>query len=317
MTAGTSSMPINVLQMNPLSPLLERELQGRFAVRRWFEMPDRERFLAEHAAQIRAVVTGGHIGLPLELMQQLPTLGLIAINGVGYDKVDLDEARRRGVRVSRTPGVLTDDVADLAVGLVIALLRRIAPADRYVRDGRWPSGDPPLARKVSGKRFGIVGLGNIGLAIAARLSAFGPVAYYSPSPKPAPYAYVASVTELARSSDVLILAASSNASTRGMVGREVLDALGPAGYLVNVARGALVNEPELVAALEENRIAGAALDVFVDEPRVPDGLRGAANALLTPHIASATAETREAMARAVLANLDAFFADEPLPGAVV
>jgi lactate dehydrogenase-like 2-hydroxyacid dehydrogenase len=173
-----------------------------------------------------------------------------------------------------------------------------------------------LARKVSGKRFGIVGLGNIGAAIAQRLTAFGPVAYHNRSAKPVPYAFVDSLKDLAAASDVLILAASSNAATRGMVGSEILESLGPQGYLVNVARGALIDEPALISALYNHRIAGAALDVFVDEPQVPAALRAAPNVVLTPHIASATVETREAMARSVLANLDAFFAGEPVPGAI-
>jgi lactate dehydrogenase-like 2-hydroxyacid dehydrogenase len=212
--------------------------------------------------------------------------------------------------------VLTDDVADLAVGLIISLLRGILSSDRFLRAGQWLNGEYPLSRKVSGRRFGIVGLGNIGRAIADRLSAFGPVSYCGVSQKAVKYPFVASPVELARQSDVLVLATTANASTQRMVSRPLLDALGPEGYLVNVARGALVDEPELVRALEENRIAGAALDVFADEPRVPEALRNAPNVVVTPHIASATVETREAMARAVLANLDAFFSDQPSPGAV-
>jgi len=212
--------------------------------------------------------------------------------------------------------VLTDDVADLAVGLVIGLLRGIAPADHHVRAGLWPGAQPPLAHKVTGRRFGIFGLGNIGRAIAARLAAFGPVAYCSLTPKQLRYEFFATPVELARNADVLILAAAANASTRGLIGREVLDALGPSGYLVNVARGSLVDEVELIRALSEKRIAGAALDVFADEPHVPEALRALPQVLLTPHIASATVETREAMAQAVLANLDAFIRGQPLPGGI-
>jgi lactate dehydrogenase-like 2-hydroxyacid dehydrogenase len=307
---------IAILQMNPLSPLLEQELASRFAVHRLPDVADRERFLGEYAGSIQAVVTGGHIGLPNDLLERLPALKIVAINGVGFDKVDLAAAKRRGVCVSRTAGVLTDDVADLAVGLVITLLRGVVTSDRFVRAGSWPSGEAPLARKVSGKHFGIVGLGNIGAAIAQRLAPFGRVAYHNRSAKPVPYPFVESLNDLAAASDVLILAASSNASTRGMVGSEILESLGPQGYLVNVARGALVDELALISALQNHRIAGAALDVFVDEPQVPEALRAAPNVVLTPHIASATVETREAMARAVLANLDAFFAGEPVPGAI-
>jgi lactate dehydrogenase-like 2-hydroxyacid dehydrogenase len=309
-------MTREILQLCALSPFLEQELDRRFVVHRLVDLTDREPQLAQQSASIRAVVTGGHIGISDELLARLPALGIVAINGVGFDKVNLDESRRRGIRVTTTPGVLTDDVADLALGLIISLLRGIPESDRFVRDGQWLKGDRPTARKVSGKRFGIVGLGNIGRAIAERLLAFGPVSYFDLEPKQVPYTFVSTTIELARQSDVLILAATANASTRRLVGREILDALGPSGYLVNVARGALVDEEVLIAALIEKRIAGAALDVFADEPNVPQALRVATNVVLTPHIASATEETREAMARSVLANLDAFFAGQPLPGAI-
>jgi lactate dehydrogenase-like 2-hydroxyacid dehydrogenase len=309
-------MTQEILQLCALSPFLEQELERRFVVHRLFDLTDRESQLAQRSASIRAVVTGGHIGISDELLARLPALGIVAINGVGFDKVNLEESRRRGIRVTTTPGVLTDDVADLALGLIISLLRGIPESDRFVRDGQWPKGDRPTARKVSGKRFGIVGLGNIGRAIAERLLAFGPVSYFDLEPKQVPYTFVSTTIELARQSDVLILAATANASTRRLVGRKILDALGPSGYLVNVARGALVDEEVLIAALIERRIAGAALDVFADEPNVPQALRMATNVVLTPHIASATEETREAMARSVLANLDAFFAGQPLPGAI-
>jgi len=309
-------MAIEVLQMCPLSPLLEQELRARFELHRWFEIVEPDLFVRERAHAIRAVITGGHIGIPSELMARLPALGIIAINGVGFDKVDVEGARRRGVRVSITPNVLTDDVADLAVGLVIALLRDIPAADRHVREELWPAEERPLSRKVSGRCFGIVGLGNIGTAIAARLAPFGSIAYCDRKPKGAPYEFVPSVVQLARQSEVLILATTANASTRQLVGREVLEALGPDGYLVNVARGSLVDEEELIRALDDRRIAGAALDVFAHEPKVPKSLRSMPNVILTPHIASATLETREAMARAVVASLDAYFAGQTPPGAI-
>ncbi len=309
-------MTIQALQMRPFSPWLEQQLQSRYEVHRWFALANPEHFIAEHGAAIQAVVTGGEIGIPPALMARLTSLRIVAINGVGFDKVDLDECRRRAVRVTTTPNVLTEDVADLAVGLAIALLRGIADSDRYVRDGLWKNGERPLARKVSGQRFGIVGLGQIGNAIAQRLAAFGPVAYCDIAPKQGPYQFVESPVELARWCDILILATAANAATHRLIGREVLDALGPAGYLINVARGSLVDEAELISALGEDRIAGAALDVFADEPNVPQALRSSAKVLLTPHIASATVETREAMARAVLTNLDAFFAGQNVPGAI-
>ena len=310
-------MSQHVLQLCPFSSFLNQELLNRFHVHAWYDMQpsEREAFLNQNAGAIRAVVTGGHVGIPNELMARLPSLGLVAVNGVGLDKVDLAESRRRGIRVTTTPGVLTDDVADLAVGLIISLLRGIHRADRFLRAGEWVRGEYPLSRTVTGRRFGIVGLGHIGQAIANRLMVFGPVAYCNTRPKQVPYPYVASPIELARQSDVLILSASANPSTQHIVNRELLDALGPQGYLVNIARGALVDEPELMKALLENRIAGAALDVFAHEPRVSEALRDAPNTVLTPHIASATTETREAMGRAVLCNLEAFFSGKSLPGA--
>ena len=309
-------MAVEALQMCPFSPFLEQELRARFELHRWFEIAEPDRFVRERAHAVRAVVTGGHIGIPPELMARFPALGIVAVNGVGFDKIDVKEARRRGIRVSITPNVLTDDVADLAIGLVIALLRDIPASDRHVREGLWPAGERPLSRKVSGRRFGIVGLGNIGTAIAARLAPFGSIAYCDLKPKQAPYEFVPSAVQLARQSEVLILATTASASTRQLVGRDVLEALGPDGYLVNVARGSLVDEEELIRALGDRRIAGAALDVFADEPRVPESLRFMPNVILTPHIASATIETREAMARAVVANLDAYFAGQPPPGAI-
>lgn len=306
------------LQLCPFGPALEQGIGDLFETVRWFELDDQQRsaWLRERADEVRAVVTGGHIGCPPDLMAALVGLGIIAINGVGYDKVDLDEARARGVRVSTTPDVLTADVADLAVGLTIDLLRGISASDRYVREGLWPAGERPLMNRVTGRNFGIVGMGRIGRAIADRLAAFGPVSYHGPTRKDAPYAFVPDLAELARWSDVLIVACLANASTRGLIGAQCLEALGPAGYLVNVARGSVIDEPALIQAIDQRAIAGAALDVFAVEPRVPQALIDSDHVVLTPHIASATRECRLAMADLVLANLRAFLAGEHLPSAV-
>lgn len=307
------------LQLCPFSAHLESELARRFEVIRWFELsvPMLQQTLEQHAAQIRAVVTGGHIGCPDELMSALPSLGIIAINGVGVDKIDLALATTRGVRVVRTPGVLADDVADLAVGLIIGLLRGIPAADAFVRQGLWKQGKWPLARKVTGRRFGILGLGEIGSAIGRRLAAFGPVAYCGPERKPVPYAFHPHVLDLARSTDVLVISCPANAATHHLVSAAVIDALGPEGILVNVARGSIVDGAALVAALAEGRLLGAALDVFDNEPHVPEGLRRSSRVVLTPHIASATVETRARMAELILENLDAFMRGAPLTSAVV
>ena len=305
------------LQLNPFSASLEAELGKRLEVIRWCELGEAERaaLLRDRGCDVVAIVAGGHIGGPTELIKALPNLKIVAINGVGFDKVDLELARSRGVWVTTTPGTLTEDVADLAVGLIISLLRRIPAADAHVRAGAWPSGEFPLARKVSGRRFGILGLGHIGGAIAQRLAAFGPVAYASRGPKPVPYECYPDAMALAHASDVLVVACSANAATRHMVGDGVLDALGPEGWLVNVSRGSVVDETALAGARAAGRIAGAALDVFENEPQVPQALRDSPKVVLTPHIASATVETRAAMAALVLANLDAVLAgrDPPTP----
>ena len=310
-----SSQRPAALQLCPFSAYLESALAQRCELIRWFALDDAERaqWLTAHAARVRAVITGGHVGCSPELMAALPNLGVIAVNGVGVDRVDLAVARRRGIRVGTTPGALTADVADLAVGLILALLRGIPAGDAFVRAGRWPAGEMPLARQVSGRRFGVVGLGQIGSALAGRLAAFGEVAYTGPHPKNGPYRYHAELLSLAHASDVLILTLPASPATRHLVNTAVLQALGPAGYLINVARGALVDEAALIAALDQGTIAGAALDVFENEPHVPQALRQHPKVLLSPHRASATVETRTRMADMVLAHLDACLAGEPEP----
>lgn len=311
-------MTAHILQLSPLMPAHDAALTERYIVHRLFDAPDPAALLARHGALIRGVVTGGGTGIPAAVAAQLPVLEIVAINGVGYDKVDLAEARRRGYRVTNTPDVLTDDVADLAIGLIIAVMRQMVQGDRHVRDGKWPAGELPLGTKVSGRRFGIYGLGRIGLAIARRLEGFGgTIAYSSRTRRDVPYAFADSLTALAAMSDVLILAVAASANTRGVVDRAVLDALGPQGVLVNIARGSVVDEPALVLALAEGRLGGAGLDVFADEPRVPAALWAMPNVVLLPHIASATHDTRTAMGDLMLANLDAHFAGEALPTAVV
>jgi lactate dehydrogenase-like 2-hydroxyacid dehydrogenase len=311
-------MSTQILQLGRFLPALEQGLTERFLVHRWPDDVPEEAWLAERAPAIRALVTGANLGVPNVTLARLPALGIVAINGVGFDRVDLQYARTRAIRVTNTPDVLTADVADLALGLVISMLRELPAADRYVREGKWLSGPMPLGHQVSGRHFGIIGLGRIGSAIAARLAVLGPVSYCASAPKPdhAQYRFIPDPLQLARESDVLILAAAVTASSRRMVGAQLLDALGPEGYLVNIARGALIDQAALIAALQERRIAGAALDVYDDEPNVPEALRALPNVVLTPHIGSATHETRAGMARMVLANLDAFFAGAPLPNAL-
>ncbi|MFC3997920.1 2-hydroxyacid dehydrogenase [Nocardiopsis sediminis] len=299
-----------VLQMCPLLPSLEAGLKSYDTVR-LHEHPDPAAFLAERGRGIVAAVTSARVGVPDDVMDALPDLKAIVHFGVGYETTDVVRARARGIDVSNTPDVLTDCVADLAVGGLIDVMRRLAAADRYVRRGEWTPNGYPLTAKVSGKRVGILGLGRIGRAIATRLEGFGvELSYHSRRPADGvAYRYAASAEELAAGADALIVATSGGDGTHGLVSAAVLDALGPQGYLVNVARGSVVDEPALVAALTEGRIAGAALDVFADEPNVPAPLLDLDSVLLLPHIASATHETREAMGGLAFTNLHRFMAE--------
>ncbi|CAA0111384.1 2-ketogluconate reductase [Mycolicibacterium vanbaalenii] len=301
-----------VLQVGPLKPSLEQTLADDYAARMLPEAPAaREAFLAEHGAQVTAVVTSGRTGVDAPLMGSLPNLGAVVNFGVGYDTTDVDAAAAHGVGVSNTPDVLTDCVADTAVGLMIDTLRRFSAADRYVRAGRWPvDGNYPLTRQVSNTRVGIIGLGRIGSAIALRLNAFGCSISYHNRHEVAgsPYPYASSPVELAQGVDVLVVAAAGGAGTRNLVDREVLDALGADGYLINIARGSVVDQDALVSALVDGRLAGAGLDVFADEPQVPAVLVSLDNVVLLPHVASGTVQTRAAMEALTLRNLDTFLA---------
>jgi len=303
-------MSFEVLLINPVIPMLDEALRARYTVHCLYEHIDRNAWLREVGAGIDGVVTGGATGIDSATMDLLPKLRIVAVNGIGTDAVDLAHARSRNIHVSTTPDVLTDDVADLAIGLLLAACRGLCVGDRYVRDGQWGARAPlPLARKVSGMRVGIVGLGRVGRAIAARAAAFGcAIAYTDLCEMPyVKYRYIGDLGALASESDALVLAASAD-DARGIVDARILDALGRDGWLINVARGKLVNEVDLVHALVEQRIAGAGLDVFADEPNVPAGLLALPNVVLQPHRASATVQTREAMAEIVLASLEASFA---------
>lgn len=302
-------MKPEILQLNPiLIPAINDQLNALYTVRRLFEQTDKEAYIREFGPRIRGAITGGHTGITQALMAQLPALEVVAVNGVGTDAVDLAYARSRGIAVTATFGALTEDVADLAIGLLIAACRDICAGDRFIRDGLWVKNPQPsaipLARRFSGMRVGIVGMGRVGRAIATRAAAFGcPVSYTDlRAMDDVPYTFVADLKQLAQGSDALVLAAAAD-KAEGIIDAAVLDALGAKGFLVNIARGRLVNEPDLVAALREGRIAGAGLDVFVDEPHVPAALLAMDNVALQAHRASATLETRTAMGEMVLASL--------------
>jgi hydroxypyruvate reductase len=312
-------MKPEILLLEPMMPEVEAQLDAAYQVHRLFRKANPPALVAEIAPCIRAIVTGGGHGASNDLVDALPALEIIAINGIGTDAVDLERARSRGVRVTTTPDVLTDDVADMAIALMLAVARRICSGDRFVREGRWPGGHVPLGRKVSGKRLGILGLGRVGLAIARRAEGFGmTIAYTDLRPVDGvAYHYHPTPEALARVSDFLVVAASGGPGSRGIVNAAVFDVLGPEGVLVNVARGSVVDEPALVAALSTGRLGGAGLDVFAHEPEVPPELRQMENVVIEPHQASATVETRRAMAQLVLRNLEAQFAGREPPTAVV
>ncbi len=264
--------------------------------------------------RVVAVLTRSNYRVPADLLAQLPALKVIATSGVGFDGIPLDVARRRGIAVTNTPGLLDSAVAELAVGLLLALLRELPAADRHVREGRWAAADYPLTTGLAGKRVGIVGLGRIGSGIARRLQPFEVDIAYSGSHKPAvPYRHVASVQALAAEVDILVVSCSGGPATRHLIDATVLDALGPAGFLVNVSRGSVVDEAALIEALADGRLRGAALDVFEVEPLQGSRLTELPNTLLTPHAASATNDTRAAMLRLALDNLHAVLrGDAPL-----
>ena len=315
---SAASVRPEVLVVAPIYKPAQATLEATYTTHPLWNAADRAALLAEVAPRIDVVVTsGGGAGIQRALIEQLPQLKLIACFSVGLDQVDLAAARERGIAVTNTPDVLTDDVADLAVGLMLATARRMAVADRFVRAGRWLEGGFPLARKASGKRLGIVGMGRIGQAIARRADAFDmQIAWHGPSKKDVPYPFQPQLIELARSVDFLVAACPGGAATRGLISREVLTALGPKGIFINIARGSVVDQDAMVELLVSGQLGGAGLDVFVDEPHVPSELFNLDNVVLQPHQASATQETRGAMAQLVLDNVAAYAAGRPLLTAV-
>jgi len=306
-----SVAPGTVAQAGPLLGSLEQTIRDEYdAVR----LPDDVASLdPADAARVRAVVTSGRFGVPAELMAALPHLEIVTNFGVGYDTTDVAQAAARGIRVTNTPDVLTDCVADTALGLMLDVFRRFGASERFLRDDRWESGGFPLTRRFSGSTVGVLGLGRIGQAIARRAAAFDTTILYT-TRRPVegvPWEHVASAVDLARRSDVLVVAVPGGPSTVNLVDAEVLRALGSYGFLVNIARGSVVDEDALIAALEAGEIAGAGLDVFANEPHVPERLIRD-DVTLLPHVGSGTNETRQDMRDLTLANLRAYLAGEPL-----
>lgn len=309
----------HVLMCGPYPAWDMEPMAASWPLHKLWEAEDREALIEACAPVVRAIATRGELGASAGLIGRLPRLEIIACYGVGTDAIDLAAARARGIRVTNTPDVLTGDVADIAVGLALSVMRRIPAADAYVRSGAWATRNMDLVTRLYGKRVGLVGFGRIGTTTARRLSGFEvEIGYFDQAARPdSPHRFFASLTELARWCDLLIVTLAGGAATHGMVGAEVLRALGPQGWLVNVSRGSTVDEPALLEALEQRRIAGAGLDVFWNEPRIDARFMALDNVVLQPHHASGTVETRRAMGQLVRDNLAAHFAGRPLLTPVV
>lgn len=307
-------MKPEVLMIGPYPVWDMEDLDARYVVHKLWEAADRDRMIEAYRGTIRAIATRGELGASADLMKRLPALEIVSCYGVGTDAIDLAHARANGIRVTNTPDVLTADVADMAVGLLLAAAREIPQADRFVREGKWANGSMPLVTRVSGKTVGIVGMGRIGAAVARRLAAFDcEIAYFDVSRRAdLPYAFVADLVELARRAEFLIVTLAGGEATKGMVDAGVLEALGPSGILINVSRGSTVDEKALLSALEARAIKAAGLDVFWNEPNIDERLKVLDNAILQPHHASGTVETRRAMGKLVRDNLAAHFSGAAL-----
>jgi lactate dehydrogenase-like 2-hydroxyacid dehydrogenase len=307
-------MPTDIIVTAPLPPFLYEPLKSDYRCHDYVQAADQAALLAAQGKAIRGLVQGGGTVTPTSLLDALPALEIISVFGVGYDGVPVDYCRKRGLKVTNTPDVLTDDVADVAVALVMMTGRGFVRLNRFAMAGEWKERGPELTTKLSGRTVGILGLGRIGKAIAQRVSAMGmQVAYTGRKPQEVSYRFVPDLKTLAAESNFLVVACPGGAATKNIVNAEVLAALGKKGTLVNIARGSIVDEPALVAALQAGTIKGAGLDVFADEPNIPEPLFAMDNVVLLPHVGSATRETRQAMGDLCKANLDAWFAKKPLP----
>lgn len=295
------------------------DLTENYVVHKLYEASDRDAFIKDNGSEIRAIATRGELGASGELMQSLPKLEVVSVYGVGTDAVDLVHARENGIRVTNTPDVLSDDVADMAIGLLLSAARLIPRGDELVRSGMWGTKPMPLVTRVSGKRVGVVGMGRIGQAIARRVSGFDcEVRYFSRNPQPQlPYHHERDLLALAAWSESLIVIVPGGDATKNIINAEVLKALGSDGILVNVSRGSTVDEEALIAALQQRTIKAAGLDVFYNEPHIDQRFLTLDNVVLQPHHGSGTVETRKAMGQLVRDNLSAHFAGQPLPTPVV
>jgi lactate dehydrogenase-like 2-hydroxyacid dehydrogenase len=304
----------DLLVVGPMHAATLKVLDDTYTTHKLWLAPDRDAFLASLADRIDACATSGRAGMDDATLAKLPKLRMISHFGVGVDSIDVDAVKRRGVMLTNTPDVLTDDVADIAIGLLLAVVRRIAAGDRYVREGKWLKGAMPLTDSVQGRTLGIVCLGRIGRAIAKRAEAFNmKIAYQGPRKKAdVAWPYFAEPVALAREADFLVAACPGGEETKGVVSRAVLEALGPEGVVVNISRGSVIDEPAMVELLKSGKLGGAGLDVFDQEPKVPEELLAMDNVVLQPHVGSATHPTRRAMGQLVIDNLALYFAGKPL-----
>jgi lactate dehydrogenase-like 2-hydroxyacid dehydrogenase len=299
----------DIIVTAPLPPFLYEPLKADYRCHDYYAASHKPGLLTAEGARIRGLVQGGGTVTPTSLLDALPKLEIISVFGVGYDGVPIDYCRQRGLKVTNTPDVLTDDVADVAVGLVLMAGRGFAKAERFVRAGLWEKQGPELTTKLGGKKVGILGLGRIGKAIAQRLAAMGMQIAYTGRKAQAdvPYRFVPDLKAMAADVDFLIVACPGGPATKNLVNADVLAALGKKGTIVNIARGSIIDEPALVTALQAGTIKAAGLDVFVDEPHVPAPLLTMENVVLLPHVGSGTNETRKGMGDLCKANLDAWF----------
>lgn len=306
-------MPANILVVGAMIPSLMEALEQAFTVHKLWLMPDQSAFLREHGPEIQGLVTSYIYGADTHLLKNLPSLEMIASYGVGTDRIDMAQALERQIMVTNTPDI-NEPVADMALALLLAVTRRLCEADRFVKSGQWPKQTFPFGVNLGKKLCGIVGLGRIGRAIAKRAEAFGmKIAYYGPRQKTdVPYSYYDDLRQLALDSDFLVLALPGGVETQHLIDDDILEALGPNGYLINVARGSVLDESALIRRLQSGQLAGAGLDVFEHEPVSDSPLMHMEQVVLAPHIASATVETRHEMGDVVMANLRAYFSQQPV-----
>jgi hydroxypyruvate reductase len=304
-------MQPDIIVTAPLPPFLYEPLKSSYRCHDYYKAEDKPGTLEAVGARIRGLVQGGGTVTPTSLLDALPALEIISVFGVGYDGVPVAYCKGRGIKVTNTPDVLTDDVADVALALILMTGRGFVRLNRFVHAGEWPKRPPELTTKLAGKKVGILGLGRIGKAIAARTAAMGmKIAYTGRKPQHVPYEFVPDLKSLAAAVDFLVVACPGGEATRNIVNAEVLEALGKKGTLINIARGSIVDESALAAALTAGVIKGVGLDVFADEPNIPSTLLAMEHAVLLPHVGSATRETRQAMGDLCKANLDAWFSEK-------